>query len=399
MIVANMARSSAQARPGFLVNRGSKITLIPFPKPHLSYAQQLQLLKGRGLAVGDEARALWYLEAAGYYRLSGYLYPFREASEPIIVEGKPRRRPRSSTFIAGANFEKIASLYRFDNSLRLLALSAVEKLEIAIRSKIAHHLASSDPCAHLNPDFMHVKFKAPILGEDGEPSPSNYDIWIEQHTKLVSRSKEDFIKHFREKYEPPIPLWVSIEVWDFGLLSHFFSGLNDKDKAAIAEEFGLKRFVLLASWLRSMSHLRNICAHHSRLWNRALIDNPKPPGRGEIPILQHLAGDAHSRTHIYGVFAVMQYLLLRAGFGYAWAEELKKVIATFPEAPPAATLQVMGFPDQWAELELWNELPLAGDSVAAETRPVNVPNLVTLPRIVALIGLALKALMRAARSR
>lgn len=305
--------------------------------------------------MNDDQQALWLLEAAGYYRLSGYFYPFRQQSEPLVIDGKSHRQPRLSTFIAESSFEAIAALYKFDNELRLLALSAVEKLEIAIRAKIAHHLAASDPCAHLNEAFMHVKFKAPVSMEDGTEGPSNYAIWIDQHSKLVNRSKEDFIKHFREKYVPPIPIWVSVEVWDFGLLSHFFNGLNDRDKAALAQCFGLERFVLLASWLRSMSHLRNICAHHSRLWNRALIDNPKPPGRNEIPVLEHLREDAHNRTHVYGTLAVMQYLLKQAGFGHTWGHKLKSLIATFPVLRPTATLHAMGFPEGWDQLELWKD--------------------------------------------
>lgn len=330
-----------------------KISLLPFAKPHLSYADQLGLLKSRGLEVGSDDEALWYLEAAGYYRLSGYFYPFRSSSTPIFVNGKPQRQPRLSEFIPGAAFDAVAALYRFDNDLRLISLSAIEKLEIAVRSKIAHHLAAQDTCAHLNADFMHVKFKAPREEGDGTALPSNYDIWIQQHAKLTARSKEDFVKHFREKYIPPIPLWVSIEVWDFGLLSHFFNGLNDRDKAAIAASFGLARFALLASWLRSISHLRNICAHHSRLWNRALTDNPKPPGRAEIPLLEHITGDPYKRNHIYGTLAVMQYMLLQAGFGRAWGEKLKELIANFPASTPTATLHSMGFPEEWYKLELW----------------------------------------------
>lgn len=251
-----------------------------------------------------------------------------------------------------SSFDAVAALYKFDSELRLLALSAIEKLEIAIRSKIAYHLAAVDACAHLNEKLMHVKFLAPIVDEYGEAQPSGYDRWQSQHLTLISRSKEDFIKHFREKYVPPVPIWVSIEVWDFGLLSYFFSGLNDKDKAVISKCFGIDRFVLLASWLRSMSHLRNICAHHSRLWNRALTDNPKAPGRNEIPDLEHLRVDTY-RIHVYGTFAIMQHLMKGAGFGGCWADKLKSLIGSFPAMHSAATISAMGFPENWMDLELW----------------------------------------------
>lgn len=330
----------------------------PYTKPHLTYQQQLDRLKERGLSIGNEAHALWLLEALGYYRLSGYCYPFRMPSDPKDIDGKLVRQPRLDKFVAGASFEQVSLLYKFDQSLRLLVMHAVEKLEVAVRAKLAYLLAAQDTCAHLNAELWNPKHcQAPSVEDPGAPPrQSNYETWLESHEKLVGRSKEDFVKHFREKYAPPIPLWISIEVWDFGLLSHFYAGLNESDRRALADQFGITRAVLLASWLRSISHLRNICAHHSRLWNRSLTDNPKPPGQNEIPELDHLRGEAnmHSRLHVYGTLAVMQYLLKKAGFDSSWSQKLKGLIGDFPSAAPIATLDTMGFPTDWSELPLWN---------------------------------------------
>ena len=41
-----------------------------YNKPYLSFQQQLELLKARGLEVTDDAAAISYLERIGYYRLS-----------------------------------------------------------------------------------------------------------------------------------------------------------------------------------------------------------------------------------------------------------------------------------------------------------------------------------------
>lgn len=329
---------------------------VPYTKPHLNYQQQLDLLKSRGLTIGDEKEALWLLETLGYYRLSGYFYPFRTPSEPRPIDGKLIRQPRLSTFVPGATFEQISSLYRFDQSLRLLAMHAIEKLEVSVRAKLAYLLAQQHPCAHLMTELWNPKHcQTPTVEPPELPRPSNFEAWLTAHDKLVGRSKEDFIKHFREKYAPPIPLWVSIEVWDFGLLSHFYAGLNESHRRVLASQFDLARAVLLASWLRSISHLRNICAHHSRLWNRSLTDNPRAPGQNEVPELDHIRGDAstHSRLHVYGTLAVMQYLLKKAGFDASWSLKLKALIADFPVAAPIATPHTMGFPPNWTELPLW----------------------------------------------
>ena len=42
-----------------------------------------------GLEVGDEVRAARVLAAIGYYRLTGYLYPFRASEEYVDEDGKP----------------------------------------------------------------------------------------------------------------------------------------------------------------------------------------------------------------------------------------------------------------------------------------------------------------------
>ena len=104
-----------------------------YEKPWLSYREQLDKLKNRGLAVTDESKALEYLERIGYYRLSGYWHPFRERSElfcPVgagIPKGK-KTKPTSTVldgFKPGASFEAAVRLYVFDKKLRLLALDAL----------------------------------------------------------------------------------------------------------------------------------------------------------------------------------------------------------------------------------------------------------------------------------
>jgi abortive infection bacteriophage resistance protein len=223
---------------------------IPYTKPHLSYREQLELLRARGLQIEDEQHALWHLENLGYYRLSGYLYPFRMLMPATGEVGEIVTPSRSSNFVAGSTFSQVAELYRFDQSLRLLAMRAIERLEVSLRAKVAYHMASIDPCAQTNANLLDPEFcEVPTCPPGETPRKSNFAAWTEQHDKLVSRSKEDFIKHFRRKYAPPVPLWISIEVWDFGLLSHYYSGLRQSDRQAIASDLGIPRAVLLASWL------------------------------------------------------------------------------------------------------------------------------------------------------
>ena len=70
-----------------------------------SYTQQLQLLESRGMIVTDNAKALNYLERVGYYRLSGYWYPFRQID---VQASKAQNKPiRKNEFVQQSNFENI----------------------------------------------------------------------------------------------------------------------------------------------------------------------------------------------------------------------------------------------------------------------------------------------------
>ena len=67
-----------------------------YNKPFLPVDAQLDQLAERGLSLGDRDAAHRELQAIGYYRLSGYWYPFRK---PAPAHGKQR----PSEFTEGAN--------------------------------------------------------------------------------------------------------------------------------------------------------------------------------------------------------------------------------------------------------------------------------------------------------
>jgi abortive infection bacteriophage resistance protein len=160
------------------------------------------------------------------------------------------------------------------------------------------------------------------------------------------------IKHFRAKYSSDLPIWIAIELWDFRMLSTFLSGMKVADQDTIAAKYNIPRRELLTSWMRAINHIRNICAHHSRLWNCSPSDQPKPPKVGEIPLLDHLANDTFAQTRLYAVAAVIQFFLRRINPTTSWAARVDQHFATFPQAPGIAPGQ-NGFPNSWKTLPLW----------------------------------------------
>jgi abortive infection bacteriophage resistance protein len=92
---------------------------------------------------------------------------------------------------------------------------------------------------------------------------------IEKFEKDFKDSREDFIIRFKEKYNNPLPpSWMMLEITSFGSLSFVYSNLKPgRDKRTIANYFGLNERTF-ESWIHSIIYVRNICAHHGRLWNR-----------------------------------------------------------------------------------------------------------------------------------
>src|SRR5665213_3473755 len=125
---------------------------MPYTKPYLPVPAQLALMKGRGMGVSDDALAQIYLEKIGYYRLSGYSYPYRESA---VVGGQT---VVSDQFRARTTLAEIVELYVFDKKLRMLALDAIERIEIALRVQITLTLGAYSPNAHRDPNYLHPNF-------------------------------------------------------------------------------------------------------------------------------------------------------------------------------------------------------------------------------------------------
>jgi abortive infection bacteriophage resistance protein len=145
---------------------------------------------------------------------------------------------------------------------------------------------------------------------------------------------------------------MAVELWDFGTLSYFLSGMRYRDQLAIAARYGVPRPELLTGWVRSLNFVRNLCAHHSRLWNRPLVDQPALPRRGEMPLLEHLRNDRLAQTRLYGPAAILRYLLRVINPGTSWAIRLEDHLKTFPTAPGIAPHH-MGFQSSWQTEPLW----------------------------------------------
>lgn len=326
---------------------------MSYPKPWRSYAGQLDLLINRGMIVTDRALALDYLERIGYYRLSGYWFAFRKRSgclclldqhDPRQKKGRVERITLDS-FRDGATFQNAVDLYVFDKQLRLLVMDALERIEIALRVDMSHTLGRLDRFAYLDPALFHEEFSVRL---DKNSGVTRHHEWLGKHARLIGRSREEFVRHNQARYGLPLAIWVACEIWDFGTLSTLFDGMREAEQDAIACQYGVTSGRVFATWLRSLNYLRNVCAHHSRLWNRNIVDQPKLPSSAELPWVRPFEADAHARARCFLLLKITRQLLGVINPRSSWPERMKAHLQAFPDlAHLGLNLAGMGAPDGW----------------------------------------------------
>lgn len=297
----------------------------PYNKQPLSFARQVRQLTDRGLHVADALLAEETLSRINYYRLSAYWYPFRVRKAGNRVD---------DAFMPGASFERAVELYEFDRRLRLLVMDAIERVEVLIRTRLAYFIAHQyGPFGHLNPAHFHPGF--------------DHAKWKSLVDTESTRSTEAFIEHYRNHYLgfPSLPIWMVTEVMSLGTLSHFYRGMSNPDKRSLSMEFQLhpKR---LGEWLHCLTYIRNVCAHHSRLWNRELAIKPDPKGSLWAPPV------TPTNERIFFVLLMLRFLLrVGGGHGDDWQLACNDLILPIIQEPSFRL--AMGFPTDWLQHPLW----------------------------------------------
>lgn len=296
---------------------------MTYNKQALECSDLIALLKLRGMIVRDEAVALEQLRIISYFRLAGYWRPM-EADKT------------THQFKSGSTFENALSLYYFDKKLRALLFTVIQGVEIALRTKLIHHVS--------------LKY-GPMWLTDANLA---FSITIHQsnlaHIQAdIQRSREEFIQEHFQKYptEKFPPSWKTLEVVTFGTLSKLFYNLKDNSvKRQIAMDFHVPHQKFLESWMKSIAVLRNTVAHHARLWNRNYPTIPLLPPN--LP--QHWISTTGLRSQkIYAQICVLQYLHNAIHPNNTFALDLKELLSRYPNVDIAA----MGFPSTWANEPLW----------------------------------------------
>lgn len=286
----------------------------------LTFSQQISLLKANGLTFSDEEKALHILQNISYFRLKSYLIPLMSDKVNHI-------------FKTGATFENAYELYKFDSNLRKLIAAELEKIEVSIRTQLAYILA----------DDIDIYWFA-----DGTnfQNPIRYTNTLNVLKTELDRSDDDQILHFKAVYNDPFPpAWMTMEITSFGTLSMLYKILRPGlSKRKIANFYGVSDSVF-ESWLHSIVYVRNICAHHSRLWNRTLRIMPLFPRQTTYPFI----ANSVANNRLYYVLCIIKYLLRIVNPNTTFSVRVKSLLTENPQVDASA----MGFPANWQNDTFW----------------------------------------------
>lgn len=278
-------------------------------KKPTTYQEQVKLLQDRNVVVDNAEECIAVLQTVSYYRLTAYLLPFKQPN---------------GCYQQGTKFHTAYRIYEFDRKLRGILFSALEEIEIYLRTKFAY-------------------FHAHKYGAEGYMNPANFSDRHQSEKfhenlgrEVSSNGRSAFVSHHKEHYGGHFPIWVITELFTFGMLSRFYSDMKTSDQKQLSKEIYSTVPKNVTSWLRCCTDLRNICAHYGRLYYRIFPATPANVTAGPTQIHQ-LWGAA---------------LALRALYPNTrkWNTELLvQLSALFDEYQQDISLRHIGFPQDWEE--------------------------------------------------
>jgi len=206
----------------------------------------------------------------GYYRLKGYIKPFLQN--------------KLGKYTCKENFCTIRKTIDIDLSLREYLLANILKIENHITLRISEKISKEyDPYWHMDSSL----FIRDTIGESAsKKNHSSILRKIKDHTTLEDgKHPHPGLVRYTQKHDPDIiPSWIVRECISFGTWVQIFDALGNDQKIEICKLFRFKkpnsskRFELTAndliSWLRSLSILRNNCAHNGLISNKIFSFHP-----------------------------------------------------------------------------------------------------------------------------
>ena len=279
--------------------------------------EQIELLKSRGLSIPDETTAGSFLLRNNYYRVSGYSLTLRN----------------HDVFYPKASFQNIMDIYLFDHEFRHLILHFLECIEVSLKSVYAYEFTK-------------------VYGPTGYLDASHFTDAV-QHSNTLQKIEEQknkrhpheaYLKHFMDDLGQDIPLWACVDLMTISDISFLYKISEEPIKKAVASHYGLTKntgHLILGGFIHSMTIIRNLCAHGSRLFNRLFEQKPSLNKKEQTLLIVNSDG-TKDNAHLYGFILVMRRLLTADEF-----TEFKQRLILLTKKYPFVSMKYYGFRNDW----------------------------------------------------
>lgn len=286
-------------------------------KEFKTIAEQIALLRSRGLSIPDETKAGDFLLRNNYYRVSGYSLTLR----------------KHDVFYSKVEFQNIMDIYYFDHELRHLLMHFIECIEVSLKSVYAYEFSK-------------------VYGPTGYLDASHFTD-VTQHTntlqkieaqKIQRHPHEAYLKHFIDDLKQDIPLWACVDLMTISDISFLYKISEDPIKKCIAAHYGLTNntgHLILGGFMHSMTIIRNLCAHGSRLYNRLFEQKPSLNKKEQSLLIRNSDGTIDN-AHLYGFILIMRRLLTPDEFA-----DFKGRLVSLTKKYPFVKMKYYGFRSDW----------------------------------------------------
>ena len=297
---------------------------MKYTKHYSSPTELLAILQDRGLDCSDIDDAESVLRSVGYYRLSGYLYPFLKVP-------KSEHRYKSGSTLGSA-----ISLYEFDREFRQLVFDQIERIEVAVRSTITNIV-----CAETD-DVFWMTTPSRFAHAD------KFNKTLTLIDKEIQTSREDFIVHFKQSYDDPYPpSWMIAEIMPLGTLTRLYENIaSNQIRKKVARYFGLTVPVFV-SWMTIVTLTRNSCCHHARLWNRSLSLRALTMTRPLRPWVDNNV----QQGRVFFTLCILKHFVDIIRPNNTFKQRLVALLSKYPMVDTSA----MGFVKDWQSQPLWSK--------------------------------------------
>lgn len=295
--------------------------------------EQIQILISKGLTVEDYDKTSEILLRENYFFLNGYRSPF-------LITGTKR-------FVEGSTFEELYSLFKFDRYFRNIIFKNVLIVENNYKSIFSYVI--SKKYGYKEKDYLNVN----NFNKNKDTNRQINDLLRKLKRQIrINGYQHQATSHYINNYGY-IPMWVSVKVLSFGLMSELFSILKDVDREEIASYYNISADEL-EDYLSILSNYRNLCAHEDILYNHETQKEIDDTTYHELLEIPQVEGEyIYGKHDIFALIIILKQMLTHTDFKMMMNEidyEIDWLSSKLHSIDVQKVLYRMGFPDNYKQI-------------------------------------------------